>query len=114
MSIPVAYHWISVDESVFSEPVVMKAVYWLSGRFTVEVRRRGSPPSLQVGVASPTGSWAAEAAAEIESKLRRDLIDFRTREIVHAETRAVRELLIAKAFDNADEVPASAQWNRGS
>jgi hypothetical protein len=36
------------------------------------------------------------------TKIKRDLVDFKTRDIISAETRNIREILIAKAFANDD------------
>lgn len=112
MSAAERQHWISVDEGVFSEAVVLKALYWLSGRYVVEIRRDKSNQSLQVGITSPSGAWTVDAAQAVEARLRRDLIDFRTREIIEMETRTVRELLVAKAFDDAGQGPDQSHEGR--
>ena len=39
MSAEERQHWIAVDGGVFSAAVVMKAAYWLSGRYVLEIRR---------------------------------------------------------------------------
>jgi His-Xaa-Ser system protein HxsD len=38
------------------------------------------------------------------SRVKRDLVDFRTRDIVARETQSIRELLVAKAFAPSDEL----------
>ena len=39
----------------------------------------------------------------IEKKIRQDLIDFKTRDIITEETRNIRDLIIAKAFSKIDD-----------
>ena len=92
-------HWVSVDERVFSEEVVMKSLYWLSGRYNVEVKREPGRADLVVGFRGTDRAMSAAECGELEARFRRDLIDFKTRAIVEAETRNVRDLLVAKAFD---------------
>lgn len=101
MSVSPSQFWTTVDERVFSRDVVMKALYWLSARYVVEVKRGDSSGELSVGFRGIDSALTTEECAAVEARLRRDLIDFRTREIVEAETRTVRDLLVAKAFDSA-------------
>jgi len=91
---------LEVDESLFPFEVVLKSVYWLSGRFSVEVTRP-KEGRLQVLV-RPIDDQATDwNSAELEHRIRRDLIDFRTRVLIDQETRTIREILVAKAFDDS-------------
>jgi His-Xaa-Ser system protein HxsD len=97
------WHAIEVDESVFSLDVVTKAVYWLSGRYTIDLRREPARNAIVVRVAHSDRPLSGEEQRDVESRLRRDLVDFRTRAIVDQETRTLRDLLVAKAFAYGDE-----------
>jgi His-Xaa-Ser system protein HxsD len=97
------WHAIEVDESVFSLDVVTKAVYWLTGRYTVDLRREPARTAIIVRVAHAERPLSSEEQRDVESRLRRDLVDFRTRAIVDHETRTLRDLLVAKAFAYGDE-----------
>ena len=97
------WHTIEVDESVFSLDVVTKAVYWLSGRYKVDLRREPARGAIVVRVAHSERPLSAQEQGDVESRLRRDLVDFRTRAIIDHETRTLRELLVAKAFAYGDE-----------
>jgi His-Xaa-Ser system protein HxsD len=103
VSVGPSSHAIEVDENVFSLDVVTKAVYWLSGRFTVDLRRDPDRSVIVVRVARADDPLSPSEQQEIEARLRRDLIDFRTRAIVEQETRTLRELLAAKAFAHGDD-----------
>lgn len=95
---------IEVDERLFPFDVVLKASYWMTGRYEVTLSRDDSRDRLLVFIDGATAPLSAESHREIEQRFRRDLIDFRTRMLVEQETRLIRELLVAKAFDDGSEV----------
>jgi His-Xaa-Ser system protein HxsD len=97
-------HVVEVDESVFPIDVVIKATYWMTGRYTLEVSRDQTRELLIVAVSRPPHSLSQEERIDVEVRLRRDLIDFRTRALIDKETRTLRELLVAKAFAHGDEL----------
>jgi His-Xaa-Ser system protein HxsD len=94
---------IEIDESVFPLEVVLKATYWLSGRYSVDIRRDAERGLLLVEVTNSERSLTPAEQQDVQARLRRDLIDFRTRLIIDQETRTLRELLVAKAFAHGDE-----------
>jgi His-Xaa-Ser system protein HxsD len=100
MSVHEAAH-ATIDRRVYSDAVVFKALYWLAGRYTVDVRELDTG-TLGVTIKSTSEVMDDEWTAKIEARLTRDLIDFRTRQIVTDETRSIRDLLVAKAFADAD------------
>lgn len=97
------FHLVEIEESIFPLDVVLKASYWLSGQYDVVILRDATSGSLQVGFRGSDGLLAPEECLEAERRLRRDLIDFRTRLLIQQETRVVRDLLVAKAFDDENE-----------
>ena len=94
---------MAVDESIFSIDVVTKATYWLSGRYAIDLQRDSAEGTIVVGISPPDRDFADGEARDIEARLRRDLIDFRTRALIEQETRVIRDLLVAKAFAHGDE-----------
>jgi His-Xaa-Ser system protein HxsD len=93
---------IHVDESVFPLEVVIKATYWLSGKCSARLERDGVGMIL-VSISNPERPLSSQESADLETRFRRDLIDFRTRAIIESETRTVRDILVAKAFASGDE-----------
>jgi His-Xaa-Ser system protein HxsD len=95
------WHDVVIDERVFPMEVVLRAIYWMTGRYDVELRRSDIPDCLVVRVAAMHDLLSPDDARDVEIRLRRDLIDFRTRALIDQETRTLRELLVAKAFDDS-------------
>lgn len=93
---------LSVDSSLFPEPVLVKALYWMGDRFSVTMERRPDSAAIDVTfrAVGHLPDWSA-----VEARFRRDLIDFRTRQLVADETRSIRELIAAKAFAAMDPLP---------
>jgi len=75
----------------------------MTGRYDVEVKRDARRGCLCVEFRGLDGLLSEENANEAERRLRRDLIDFRTRMLIDQETRVIRDLLVAKAFDDGVE-----------
>lgn len=98
---------VEVDGDLFPEEVVFKCFYWYTGTYNIDIDR-GSQSTLIVCISPRSGSFSAEDFPSLEQRIRQDLVDHRTRDIVSKETRTIRELLIAKAFapiDNTDVDP---------
>jgi len=89
---------IAVDETIFSEAVVLKASYWLTADYRVSVRRVAETKTLLVCLSGFSTKIDESSAEAITNRFHRDLIDFRTRQIISDETRTIRDLLVAKAF----------------
>ncbi|MBK7832995.1 MAG: hypothetical protein IPJ56_11775 [Gemmatimonadetes bacterium] len=79
---------------------MLKATYWMTGRFDVDLRLDAASDNVVVAIAGLDGPLEPHLSREVEIRLRRDLIDFRTRAVIEAETRTLREILVAKAFDD--------------
>jgi His-Xaa-Ser system protein HxsD len=96
MKAEIENHWIRllIEKELYSEQVLHKCFYWYGGDFDVEIAVH-SEDLFEVTL-RPT-NLLADLTATV-GKVKRDLIDFRLREIVERETRTVRELLVAKAF----------------
>lgn len=90
---------IVVDSQMYSIEVVFKCFYWYTGSYEVTI----TPVADQCIQISLEGrgdiEWDTEA---LISKIRRDLVDFKLRDIVFKETSTIRELITAKAFAYSD------------
>ncbi len=99
---------IRLDASLYGEQVVYKCFYWYGRDFDVVIERTDRERSFAVEV-GVRGQLLTDAAIEqLVSRIKRDLIDFKTRDIVSQETQTIRELLVAKAFahfDETDQIP---------
>lgn len=93
---------LRVDSSLYSEDVIFKCFYWYGDKFDVEISKVDGD-SMLVSLSIKDGSMSEDYLDALESKVKRDLVDFKTRDIVSRETKVVRELLIAKAFAHSDE-----------
>jgi His-Xaa-Ser system protein HxsD len=94
---------IIIDKSQYSTQVVHKCFYWYADKYSVHIREEGNSHIINL-----SNSVMNNDLDLILNKVKNDLIDFKTREIVNLETKNIRELLIAKAFargDEFDEVP---------
>ena len=84
---------LSVDSRLYSESVVYKCFYWYTGEYDVSILASGNNYEVQL-IKKDGGA----VSIDIESKIQRDLIDFKLRQIVSEETKQIRELITAKAF----------------
>lgn len=83
-----------IQKSLYSEPVIYKCFYWYGADYEVDITDH-STDTFCVRIQSKQDLNDPEA---IVTKVKRDLADFKLREIVQEETRTIRELLVAKAF----------------
>lgn len=90
---------ISIDRHIYSDSVISKAVYWLSGDFSIA--RRLIDDSLEEITATAL-SDAAET--ELETRFMQSLNDFKLRQIVADETRDIKTILYAKAFAEDEDL----------
>lgn len=97
---------ITIDAMCYSEAVLFKCFYWYGNTFQVDIRKSGETTfevTLKCIETADVQDWEA-----ITTRIKRDLVDFRLRQIVTEETRIVRELIIAKAFAYyEEEMPVS-------
>jgi len=89
---------LRIDENLYSQEVLYKCFYWYTKNFDVTIECIANSKWL-VRLESLKEAFDF---TPIIHKIKRDLIDFRLREIVSNETKAIRELMIAKAFANYD------------
>src|SRR5262249_11400252 len=85
---------VHVEKAIYSEDVIHKCFYWYGGTFEVDVSTHDENLFL-IRLKPKNGLVDLQAVIE---KIRRDLIDFKLRDIVTKETKTIRELIVAKAF----------------
>lgn len=90
---------ITVDKRIYSDSIISKAVYWLSGDFSI-ARRLIDENKEEITATSLT----VVAENEFESRLMQALNDFKLRQIVADETRDIKTILYAKAFAEDEEL----------
>jgi His-Xaa-Ser system protein HxsD len=96
---------LRLDPTLYPEAAVFKCFYWYGNDFDVTIDRLGDGDDSLVVVLSPhRPPLSGEGLQQLISRVKRDLIDFKTRDIVARETQSIRELLVAKAFANSDEL----------
>ena len=95
---------LQLDAELYPEAVVFKCFYWYCAEYEVVIDRAADGRSLTVLLSPRTGRLEGDEVAALVSRLKRDLVDFKTRDIVARETQGIRELLVAKAFANSDEL----------
>ena len=85
---------IEVDEGVFSRDDVLRASYWFTDQYSVEVSR-ASEGKLAVLFRPKNPPFDRE---RLERDFRNALIDARLRTRIAEETAPIRRLIVAKAF----------------
>ena len=89
---------LRIESNLYSQEVIYKCFYWYTKNFDVTIE---SVVDKQWVIKLETADESFDFTSAIR-KIKRDLIDFRLREIVFNETKVIRELMIAKAFANYD------------
>ena len=87
-----------IEREVYNEDVLHKCFYWYGGNFNVDISIISDKLFL---VKLQPHSEKADLENTLQ-KIKRDLIDFKLRDIVTKETKTIRELIIAKAFAYCD------------
>jgi His-Xaa-Ser system protein HxsD len=90
-----SYAKASIDPAVYSEAAIFKAAYWATDRSYVFLDKDSDGRWLvEIRSKSPSDEQLQQALADFCNSL----IDFRLRDIVNAETGAIREALVRRAF----------------
>ncbi len=83
-----------IEREIYNEEVLYKCFYWYGAKFNVEI---GINSSHFFEVRLQPRAESEDLRSTLE-KVKRDLIDFKLRDIVTKETKTIRELIVAKAF----------------
>lgn len=93
---------VRVKSSSYSIEIAHKCFYWYGEQFDVEIDLQGE--MVTVLLTRKEDEVSNAYFEQLKSRIKRDMLDFKTRDIVTKETRNVRDLLIAKAFSHSDEL----------
>ncbi len=89
---------IVIDGKLYSSEVIHKCFYWYGDKYSVDIKTEGDFFIVEISELSN-----GRTIEKIFPKIKNDLIDFKTREVISNETKNVREILIVKAFAQDDE-----------
>ncbi len=84
---------------IYNIDVIYKCFYWYTGEYDIEINEESENANILISSKSGTKF----DFDKLKSKIKTDLIDFKTRDIISKETKNVRDLIIAKAFSDSDE-----------
>ncbi len=99
---------VSVDPAVYSETAILKTAYWLTDRYYVYFASNAATGLLDVELRLKQGEDEAALKAAC-GELWNAILDQEVRQRVLAETSAVRDTLLRKAF-----FEARAQFPQGT
>jgi len=91
----------TIDRRIYNDSVISKAIYWLSGGFTI-ARTLLDETTEELTISSKDGEKIDEDAFKL--KLTQALNDFKLRQIVADETRDIKTILYAKAFADDEDL----------
>lgn len=91
---------IKIDRRIYSDSVISKAIYWLSGDFII-VRSLLDDDIEQLSITA-NSDFIDEIA--VEKKLMQTLNDFKLRQIIADETNDIKTILYAKAFAEDEDL----------
>lgn len=91
---------IFLDENVYSKEAIFKTLYWYGNRFITIVNHL-SDRCFHVHL-EPLTDISLEEIKSAYENLNRDLLDFQLRQIIHNETKNLRDLIVAKAFADGE------------
>ena len=93
---------IKLDNEIYSESVVFKALYWLAGNYKFDISK--DKKYFNIEIEKINGSFDNGEITNLKVKISRSLVDMKTREIVINETKNIRDIMMLKAFFHFDEL----------
>lgn len=94
---------LHIDKNIHNISVLHKCFYWYTNNFEIDIEEQGVHYTVSLSKIPELTDIQALIA-----DIRKNLIDFNTRDIIAKETADIKALLIAKAFANEedfDELP---------
>lgn len=82
---------IQIDRNIFSDIVISKVVYWLSGKTIIKRTLMGNIEELDI-------KFIEGETPISENEFYRLLNDYKLRDLVAKETKEIKTILYAKAF----------------
>jgi len=93
---------LNVERELYDESVIYKCLYWYGGEYVVDVSIIDQ--FFVITLKARTGMVDQKQAEIIVDKLKTDLIDFKTRQLIRNETDDIAKVLIAKAFTRSEDL----------
>lgn len=91
-----------VDLSVFNECVLSKVAYSLSGDYLIY--QQNLENNLQSIIFDKKNGMLSDSDFQaLKEKINQMLIDYKNRDIIHHETKNIRDILYVKAFADNDD-----------
>ena len=90
---------VIVDKEVYGLDVLHKCFYWYTGDFDLDISNDGEKQF----VITLESKNELQDYDLLKAKIKRDLIDFKLRDIITKDTQTIRELIVAKAFANYED-----------
>ena len=87
-----------VDNEVFSNRVIAKVLYWLSGNFIISSVQDGKFTLVKLRSKETIYDWSY-----VEAKISELFCDYAMREVIIDETKDIRNILYIKAFSNIED-----------
>lgn len=91
---------IRVDKRLYSDEVISKCVYWYTSDFTVIRQIDGNDEIIDF---LPRNSLSMNEDSFLDDFWRK-LNDYKLREIIERQTREIRIILYAKAFEGSEDI----------
>lgn len=93
---------LQFSQSIYSESVIFKTIYWFSNNYNITVDKNSS--HFILNISNIPGTLTDLEKSKLELEINSKLIDYKTREIILNETKTIRDLTILKAFFHFDEM----------
>jgi len=91
-----------VDTSIYNDHVISKVLYWFAESYIIE-RNSVDDKRQEIHLEQKCGKISQDEVSVLKEKLSQSFIDFKTRDIINAETLNIRDILYIKAFANNDD-----------
>ena len=93
---------IAVDAKIYDHDMIHKCFYWYTDNYIVEIDEKKDKIVVTLSPKEET-KIKENQFSTISKKIKNDIVDFKTRDVITKETKTIRELLIAKAFYPIEE-----------
>ena len=92
-----------VDTSIYSDNVITKFLYWLTENFIITRENITDSSNQRIILKKTERAITDEEFETLRVQLSQSIVDYKNREIIHEETKDIRNILYVKAFANSDD-----------
>ena len=89
---------LRISNLLYNTAILHKCFYWYSDKFSIDITYQSE--DFLISITNFPNNLEFDI---VLSSIKKDLIDFKTRDIIANETANIRALLVAKAFAHEDE-----------